>query len=435
MMHPEESRRSLKPFWEDADVNPIQDLLKVFGSRKMAALLVLGFSSGLPLYLTGKAPLQAWLTKEGVGLGAIAAFGLVGLPYSLKFLWAPLLDRFVPPFLGRRRGWMLVFQALLLLGIALMGFQTPSQGLQLLAVIAVGVAFFSASQDIVVDAYRSDVTETVERGPGASLFLLGYRIAILVASALTFYLAGFMAWNQVYWVMALLMLVGMVASWWAPEPDLQVTPPRSLREAITLPFAEFIQRNGSLKAATILVFIVLYKLGDSLLKNVATPFLLAKGLNFAEPELAFPNALGIVAVIAGTLAGGAIMTQIGINRSLWLFAGFQMLGNLSYVALAIVGKNYPLMLTAINLENFCVGLESAAFVAFMMSLCNPAFSVTQYALLSSLQAFSRDILVAPAGTWAQNLGWPSFFLMTALLALPGLLLLPFFAPWNEQRAD
>jgi MFS transporter, PAT family, beta-lactamase induction signal transducer AmpG len=416
-------------------MNPLQDLLKVFGSRKMAALLVLGFSSGLPLYLTGKAPLQAWLTKEGVGLGAIAAFGLVGVPYSLKFLWAPLLDRFVPPFLGRRRGWMLVFQALLLLGIALMGFQTPSQGLQVLAMVAVAVAFFSASQDIVVDAYRSDVTEIIERGPGASLFLLGYRIAILVASALTFYLAGFMPWHQVYWVMALLMLIGMVASWWAPEPDRQVMPPSSLGDAVVLPFTEFIERNGALKAALILVFIVLYKLGDSLLKSVATPFLLAKGLNFAEPDLAFPNALGIVAVIAGTLAGGAIMTQIGINRALWVFAGVQVLGNLSYVALAIVGKNFPLMLTAINLENFCVGLESAAFVAFMMSLCNPAFSVTQYALLSSLQAFSRDILVAPAGTWAQNMGWPSFFLMTALLALPGLLLLPFFAPWNEQRTD
>jgi MFS transporter, PAT family, beta-lactamase induction signal transducer AmpG len=420
---------------EDADVNPIQDLLKVFGSRKMAALLVLGFSSGLPLYLVVKDPLQAWLTQEGVNLETIGYVGLVGLPYSFKFLWAPLLDRFVPPFLGRRRGWMLVFQALLLLSILLLSFfQRPSQSLQMFTVVAVGVAFFGASQDIVVDAYRSDVTDTIERGPGASLFLLGYRIATLVAGALTFYLASFMPWHQVYRLMALLMLIGMVASWWAPEPDRQVVPPRNLRDSVILPFSEFIERNGALKAALILVFILLYKLGDSVLKKMATPFLL-RGLHFTERDLSFPNALAIVAVIFGSLVGGVIMTQIGINRSLWLFAGFQAIGNLSYVALAIVGKNFPLMLTAINLENFCVGLESAAFVAFLMSLCNPAFSVTQYALLSSLPAVSRDILVAPAGTWAQNMGWPSFFLMTALLALPGLLLLPFFAPWNADRAD
>ncbi len=409
-----------------------RSLLQIYGSRKMAAMLLLGFSSGLPLYLTSKTPLQAWLTKEGISLTAIAAFGLVGLPYSLKILWSPLLDRFVPPFLGRRRGWLVITQLALLICIAVMSFQNPSQGLQPLVIAAVAVAFFSASQDIAVDAYRTDVLEEAERGPGVSLFLLGYRIAILIASSLTLFLAGIMPWQTVYLLMSLLMLLGVVSSIFAPEPILRNPPPQTLREAVTLPFIEFFQRNGSGRAILILLFIVLYKLGDSLLKNVATPFLLAKGLNFTEIDLAFPNALGIVAVIVGTLAGGAIMTKIGVNRALWIFAILQAVGNLAYFALAVVGKNYPLMVAAINIENFCAGLESAAFVAFMMSLCNQGFSATQYALLSSLQAFSRDIITAPAGAWAQSTGWPLFFLITAIAALPGVLLLPVFAPWNPK---
>lgn len=400
----------------------------------MAALLFLGFSSGLPFYLTSKTPIQAWLTREGVSLTAIGAFSLVALPYSLKFFWSPLLDRYVPPFLGRRRGWLVLTQGALLLALATMALQKPEQGLQYLAISATIVAFLSASQDISVDAYRTDVLEEPERGAGASIFLLGYRIAVLITSSLTLYLAGFMPWQAVYLLMSLLMLVGLVSSIFAPEPILRDRPPASLYDAVTLPFIEFFQRNGSWQAVFILLFIVIYKLGDSLLKNVATPFLLAKGLNFTEPELAFPNALGIFAVIVGTLAGGALMTKIGINRSLWIFAIVQAVGNLAYFALAVVGKNYPLMVAAINIENFCAGLESSAFVAFLMSLCNPAFSATQYALLSSLQAFSRDILTAPAGAWAEATGWSLFFLLTALSALPGLVLLPFFAPWNPQIA-
>ncbi len=406
---------------------------EVYGSRKMVALLLLGFSSGLPLYLAGKVPLQAWLTREGVSLSAIAAFSLVGLPYSLKFLWSPLLDRYVPPFLGRRRGWLLITQIALLLGLLAMATQKPSQGLQALAIFTTMVAFFSASQDIVVDAYRTDVLDEKERGAGASIFLLGYRLAILIASSLTLYLVGILqSWQVVYAVMGLLMVIGIVTSIFAPEPKLRSRPPQTLYDAVTLPFIEFFQRNGALQGVLILVFIVVYKLGDSLLKNVATPFLLAKGLNFTEADLAFPSGLSIVAVIVGTLAGGAVMTKIGVNRALWIFAILQAAGNLIYFALAVVGKNYPLMVAALNIENFCAGLESAAFVAFMMSLCNQGFSATQYALLTSLQAFSRDILTAPAGTWATQTGWPTFFLITVIAALPGVILLPFFAPWNPK---
>jgi MFS transporter, PAT family, beta-lactamase induction signal transducer AmpG len=437
-----------------------QSFIQIFQQPKMAALLLLGFSSGLPLYLTSKDPLQAWLTKEGVGLEVIAAFSVAAIPYSLKFLWSPFLDRFVPPFLGRRRGWLAITQVILILTLGLMAFQDPTHLKDIavssstscpnlgwfkgfcdfwhtfttlsqspLFLAAVLVTFFSASQDIVVDAYRTDVLPEQERGAGASLFLLGYRAAILVAGALTFYLAGFMPWRNVYLVMAGLMMVGLVTSLLAPEPTAKIRPPQTIKDSVVLPFQEFFRRNGSQQAILILIFIVIYKLGDSLLKNVATPFLLKL---FTVEELASPKALGIVAVIVGTLAGGAIMTKIGVNRSLWIFAGLQAIGNLSYVLLAIVGKSFPLMLFAINAENFCAGLESAAFVAFLMSLCNISFSATQYALLSSLQAFSRDILVAPAGQWASYTGWTAFFLITAALALPGLALLPFFAPWNPK---
>jgi len=411
-----------------------QSLLEVFGKQKMKALLFLGFSSGLPLYLTGST-LQAWLTQEGISLETIGAFSLVKLPYSLKFLWSPILDRFAPPFLGRRRGWLAITQVALLLAIAAMAFQKPAQGPQLLAITAVIVAFFSASQDIVADAYRTDVTEKQEVGPGASVYLLGYRLALIVTSAVALWLADRMPWSIVYLLMALLMGVGLITSFFAPEPVLRSNPPQTLADAFILPSIDFFRRHGSLRAVSILLFIVLYKLGDSMLKNVATPFLLKKGLNFSQSDLAFPTGLGLAAAIVGILVGGVVMNKIGINRSLWIFAIVQALGNLSYFALAEVGKNYHLMIAAINIENFCYGLESAAFVAFLMSLCNQSFSATQFALLSSLQAFSRDILVAPTGTWATAIGWPNFFLLTAILALPGLMLLPFFAPWNPPPPD
>lgn len=427
------------------------------------ALSLMGFSSGLPLYLTSKDPLQAWLSNEGVSLTVISFFSVVALPYSLKFLWSPLLDRFVPPFLGRRRGWLIVTQVALLVAIAVMALQDPSH-LKTVAVESVAtcgagwgkswcelqqtfrllsgsalfwmamlVAFFSASQDIVADAYRTDVLDDRERGAGASVFLLGYRIAVQVAGALSLALAQVMPWKGVYCVMALLMAIGIVSSLIAPEPTVAVAAPASLRASVVLPFQEFFQRNGVRQALLILLFIVIYKIGDSLLKNVATPFLLDKGLHFTTAEIALPKLISFWATTVGTLAGGVVMTKIGVNRSLWIFAGLQALGNLTYVLLAIVGKSYELMFVALNLENFCAGLEAAAFVALLMSLCNAGFSATQYALLSSLQAFSRDILTAPAGSWATAMGWTNFFLLTAIAALPGLLLLPLFAPWNGSE--
>ena len=401
----------------------------------MAALLFLGFASGLPLFLTSKT-LQAWMSIEGVNLGAIGLFSLVGLPYSLKFIWSPLIDRFVPPFLGRRRGWLVLMQGALLLVIAAMALQQPRQALQLLAINALLIAFFSASQDIAFDAYRTDVLEPLEMGAGAAIAVLGYRIALIVTGSLAFILADHIPWPTVYLLMSGLMAIGLFTSIWAPEPRNPRTPPASLADAVSLPFIEFFQRSGLVRGLLILLFIVLYKLGDALVNNMSTPFLLPKtGLGFSQTEIgAIQGGMGLLATIVGTLAGGAILSKIGINRSLWVFGGLQAVSNLAYFVLALVGKNYSFLVLTINIENFCAGLGTAAFVAFLMSLCNPSFSATQYALLSSLMAVSRDILVAPAGTLAKATGWPLFFLISIVTALPGLLLLPIFAPWNSRPA-
>lgn len=401
----------------------------------MAALLLLGFSSGLPLFLTSKT-LQAWMSKEGVDLGAIGLFSLVGLPYSLKFIWSPLLDRFVPPFLGRRRGWLVVTQIALIVAIAWMFFQQPKQALQLLAINAILIAFFSASQDIAFDAYRTDVLEPLEMGAGAALTVLGYRIALIVTGSFAFIFADYMPWQTVYLLMSALMAIGLFTSFWAPEPKKQETPPASLVDAISLPFAEFFQRSGVVRGFLILLFIVLYKLGDALVNNMATPFLLPNtGLGFSQTEIgAIQGGMGLLATIVGALAGGSILSKIGINRALWVFGGLQAVSNLAYFVLAQVGKNYSWLVITINIENFCAGLGTAAFVAFLMSLCNPRFSATQYALLSSLMAVSRDILVAPAGNLAKATGWPMFFLISIVAAVPGLVLLPVFAPWNATPA-
>jgi PAT family beta-lactamase induction signal transducer AmpG len=416
-------------------VKATQSLLQVFQSRKMVALLFLGFASGLPLFLTSQT-LQAWMSIEGVDLGAIGLFSLVGLPYSLKFIWSPLLDRFVPPFLGRRRGWLVLTQAALILAIAAMALQRPSQALQFLAINAVLIAFFSASQDIAFDAYRTDVLEPLEMGAGAAVAVLGYRIALLVTGSLALILADQIPWPTVYLLMSALMAIGLLTSFWAPEPRNPRTPPASLADAVSLPFIEFFQRSGLLRGILILLFIVLYKLGDALVNNMSKPFLLPNtGLGFSQTEIgAIQGGMGLLATIVGTLAGGVILSKIGINRSLWVFGILQAVSNFTYFLLAQVGKNYSFLVLTINIENFCAGLGTAAFVAFLMSLCNQRFSATQYALLSSLMAVSRDILVAPAGTLAKATGWSSFFLISIVAALPGLLLLPVFAPWNPRNA-
>jgi PAT family beta-lactamase induction signal transducer AmpG len=405
-------------------------VFRLFGQPKMLALLVLGFSSGLPLYFTDKM-LQAWMTVEGVDLATIGAFSLVSLPTTIKFLWAPFLDRYVPPFLGRRRGWLLITQVALLVSTAAMALHDPRTGLQALALNAILIAFFSASQDIVGDAYRTDVLDPREMGPGASVWVLGYRIAMLVTGALAFILADRMSWPAVYVAMGSLMLVGVAATLLAPEPVLREQPPQSLRDAVWLPFREFFQRMGMGRAVLVLLFIVLYKLADNLAIGMSTPFLLKTG--FTQTQVGtVVGGVGLAATIAGSVLGGAFVGKMGINRSLWVVGVLQSLSQLGYYLLARVGRSEPLMVAAVLAENLVYGMVTAVFIAFLMSICSRRFSATQYALLSSLMAVSRVWVVAPAGWLAEQVGWPSFFLISLLAGIPGLLLLPFFAPWSRD---
>ncbi|WP_017315865.1 AmpG family muropeptide MFS transporter [Mastigocladopsis repens] len=407
----------------------ISSLLQVFQSRKMAALLLLGFSSGLPFFLTGNT-LKAWMTVEKVDLTAIGLFSLVAVPYSFKFIWAPLLDRFTLPFLGRRRGWLIGIEVALLIAIAFMALQQPKQALQLLAINAVVIAFFSATQDIVADAYRTDVLHELEMGAGAAVFVLGYRMALLLTGSLALILADRIPWSSVYLLMAATMAIGIFGTLLAPEPK-QISPPQSLADAVILPFGEFFQRQGLLQAFLVLVFILFYKLGDAFLSSMATTFLLQTGFTLTDIG-AIQTGMGLIASIVGALVGGVVLSKIGINRSLWVFGILQAVSNLAYFVLAQLGKNYQFLVLTINVENFCGGLGTTAFAAFMMSQCNPRFSATQFALLSSIMAVSRDILVAPSGSLAKTTGWSMFFLISIVAALPGLFLLPFFAPWNQQ---
>ena len=432
----------------------------------MAAILLLGVASGLPYALMDDA-FRGWMTKAQLDLRTIGWFSLVSLPYSLKFLWSPFLDRFAPPHLGRRRGWIVIGQLGLMVALASLAVQmsaiaqgpspTPTLVLQGVALIALVITFLSATQDIAIDAYRTDVLEEREMGAGAATYVLGYRIAILMTGAMAFILADRITWPWVYGIMAGLMGLGVLISLWAPEPIRAVHPPDSLEQAVVLPFVEFFNRMGGQRAIAVLLFILLYKLGDNLTAKMAIPFLGDQGLGFSDTDIgAIRQGLGLVATIVGTLAGGAALSQLGINRSLWIFGGLQALSNLGYLILAIVGKNYLVMVLAINVENFCAGLGTAGFVGFLMSLCNPRFSATQFALLSSLMAVGRDLIAGPAsGDIAQRLqqfvqnnpslaampalggatqqGWPLFFLITLIAALPGLLLLPVFAPWHQSE--
>jgi MFS transporter, PAT family, beta-lactamase induction signal transducer AmpG len=405
-------------------------VFRVFGQPKMAALLFLGFSSGLPFFLTSKT-LQAWMTVEKVDLATIGAMSLVALPYSFKWVWAPLIDRYVPPLFGRRRGWIFVAQIALLLAIAWMATHDPRTGLQMLAINAVIIAFFSATQDVAVDAYRTDVCDEHEMGAGAAVSVLGYRMALLITGGLALILADHISWQTVYLLMAALMIPGMIATWRAPEPITDLAPPRSLMEAVRGPFSEFFNRAGVRTGILVLVFIVVYKLPEYLAQNMATPFLLQTG--FSQTEIgAVQGIIGLIASIVGALTGGIAVAKIGINKSLWVFAVLGAAANLMFYALSVSGPNQVLFVSSVVVENFCLGLVNGVFVAFLMSMCNPQFSATQYALLSSLMSASRDIVVAPAGGVAESVGWPTYWLISIATLLPGVALLPFFAPWGRE---
>lgn len=396
------------------------DYLTLFTNRRMAAVLLLGFASGLPLALTA-GTLQAWLAVEGVDIKTIGLFTLVGQPYTYKFLWAPLMDRYTIPLLGRRRGWLLITQAALLASIAWMGTLDPTRSPLLLAGVALTVAFLSASQDIVFDAYRTDVLREPERGAGAAISVLGYRLAMLVSGGGALILADqFLGWNTMYLFMAVLMVVGIAATWFAPEPEVPAQVPKTLRAAIVEPLREFFSRP---EAWALLLLIVLYKLGDAFAGSLTTAFLI-RGAGFSATDVgAINKVLGLIATIVGALAGGAWMAYLGLYRALLWFGVLQAVTNLGFMLLAMVGKSYPLLVTVVAAENICGGMGTAAFVALLMSLCDRRFSATQYALLSALAAVGRVYVGPASGFLVDAVGWATFFFFTFLIALPGLVLL------------
>lgn len=392
--------------------------------RRLSALILLGFASGLPLYLTG-ATLKAWLTKDGLGLEAIGFFSLVTLPYSLKFLWAPVLDRYVPPLLGRRRGWMLITQLALAACMVALALSDPRISLFRVALLAVGVAFASASQDTATDAWRAEVLPPRFLGLGNSIHIGAYRLAMLVSGAGALILADRVGWRLTYLAMATLMLASVLGTFLADNTDDRAVAPKTLRDAVVEPLREFFARPGFLE---ILAFCVLYKVGDQLADAMTTPFLI-RGMGFSLTVIgATTKTVGITFIIVGGLVGGWILLKLSLRRALWLFGFVQAGSILAFWALSRVGPRLGMLVGALALENLAYGMGGAAFAAFLMGQCDKRFTGTQYALLTSLMALSRSFLAAPMGALADHLGWSGYFLFCAVAAIPGLLLL---LRWNR----
>ena len=399
-------------------------------TKKMLICIFTGFSSGLPLYILVSL-LPAWLRSEGVNLKAIGLFALINLPFTWKFLWAPFFDRYIPP-LGRRRGWLLISQILLLLSIPVFGAFNPKLDIWTIAYLASVVAFFSASQDIVLDAYRRELLIDNELGLGNAVHVNAYKIAGLVPGSLSLILADHMAWSSVFIITALFMIPGILMTIFVAEPALKDGRPKTLKAAVVEPFKEFVGRNGVNTALTILAFIFLYKLGDSMATALATPFYLDMGFSKTEIGLIAKNA-GLWPSVIGGLLGGVWMFKLGINRALWIFGFVQMIAILGFAFLATVGHSLLWLGIVIGVEAFGVGLGTAAFVAYIAQTTHPLYTATQFALFTSLAAVPRTFANAATGYLVENLGWRDFFILCFILAIPGMLLLFKVAPWNTVK--
>ena len=409
-----------------------RDILRIFMSGRMLTALLMGFSSGLPLLLATGSVLQAWLKEAGVDLGTIGLFALVGLPYTLKFLWAPLLDRFAPiASMGRRRGWLLLIQLTLIVAVAGLGLADPALSLPGVTLAAFLVAFFSASQDIVIDAYRRESLADDEQGLGASLYVNGYRIGLLLSSGGGLILADFIPFQAVYAVMAAAMLPGLITTLFCVEPAVPMGTPRTLRDAVVQPFVEYFSRQD---AVLILLFVLLYKVGEMMASQMTTPFYLELG--FSKTEIGtIVKLFGFWATVIGGLLGGVLMLRLGMYRALWLFGVLQAIGLLGFVILARLGHSLPGLALAITSENLFSGMATTAYVAFMATLTNKKFTATQYALLSSLMGIPRVIVNTPTGYLAEWLGWEGFFLFCMAATVPGLWLLTRFRAWMEAERE
>lgn len=398
---------------------------------RTVSILFLGFSSGLPLY-TLIYLMQAWLATAGLDVKALGLFGLMTFPYTFKFLWAPLMDRYSIGKLGRRRGWMALTQLALFFVIGGIGMFDPKQELTLIVLAVAVIAFLSASQDVVIDAYRREILAEEEQGLGAAIIVNAYKAASLIPSALGLVLADTMAWQSVFWIVAAFMLPGFICTLLAKEPAVYGAPPKNLQEAIVLPFREFILRDGLKQAIIIILFVLLYKIGDTMATALSTKFFLDIGFTTKQIGLA-ANATGWWASLAGGAVGGIWMIKLGINRALWVFGVLQAIAILGFAWLAQVGPD-PLVLSAVfGFEAFAsLGLGSAALVAFMSRATDPRYTATQYALFSSLAAVPRTFINASVGYIVAETGWFWFFMVCFMLAFPAMLMLPKIAPWNSR---
>ncbi len=401
-------------------------------NRRMLICVFTGFTSGLPLYVLFQL-VPGWLRVEGVGLAEIGFFALVQFPYTWKFLWSPVMDRFTLPFLGHRRGWMLVTQLLLLVSIAAMGFIKPDLNLWTVAYLSAAVAFFSASQDIVLDAYRRELLPDVELGLGNAIHVQAYRLSGLVPGALGLVLADHFPWHIVFVIVALFMFVGIIMTLFIDEAIKEPTPPSTMRDAVIEPFKDFIGRAGLAPALLVLAFLFFYKLGDNMATALQSPFFIDVGFTLTQIGTIAKMA-GLIAAIVGGMVGGLIMVKLSINRALWLFGVVQIVSILGFALLSEIGPNPWMLGVVVAFEYLGVGLGSAALIAFMARTTNPAFAATQLALFTALASVPRVFANAVTGVIVEQVGWTNFFLLCTVAAVPGMLLLFKVAPWNEADA-
>jgi len=401
-------------------------------SRRMGICILTGLASGMPLYLLIQL-IPAWLRAAEVSLGEIGLFALVGLPYTWKFLWAPLMDRIRLP-LGRRRGWMLAAQTGLIVSIGALGYIDPLEQTALVAVFASVIAFLSATQDVAIDAYRRELLPDEELGLGNAIHVQAYRISSLVPGSLSLILADVLPWVWVFWITAAFMGVGVLLSLSVSEPSNEVPPPRTLRDTLITPFSEYFHRVGWRPAVLAMAFMVLYKLGDNMATALATPFYLDLGFSMTEIGLVAKHAALWPAIVGGLL-GGLLMLRLGINRALWVFGVVQMISILGFAWLASVGHDVVVLAVVIAFEYLGVGLGTAAFTAFIARESSRAFAATQFALFTALAALPRSLANAITGYVVEETGWIQFYLICTALALPGLMILLWVAPWRVPMAE
>ena len=401
-------------------------------TQKMLICIFTGFTSGLPLFILISL-LPAWLMDSGLELKAIALFSFIQLPYVLKFLWAPLFDGFSFS-MGRRRGWLIIFQVLLLVSISMAGLLDPKSQIMTVAIISTAIAFFSASQDAVIDAYRRELLLDNELGLGTAIHVNAYRIAGLIPGSLALILADVFAWDLVFFITGLFMIPGIILTILIKEPLLKLMPPKTVKEAVIEPFMEFINRKGIKEAILILLFIFLYKIGDSMATALATPFYMDLGFSMTEIGV-IAKTVGFWASIIGGILGGILMIKIGINRALWIFGFMQMFATLSFAWLAISGYSPLILGITVGLEFFAAGLGTTAFIAYIAKTTNPKFTATQFALFTGLSAVPRTITNASTGYLVEFFGWHNFFIFCSFIAIPGMILLIKIAPWNQSKSS